>query len=193
MPSDTTSSAPPKYIFLDRDGVINRDSSDYIKRWEEFEFLPGSLTAIRNLTTAGYRIIIITNQSIIGRKWVTPEILQDIFDRMCTAIEAHGGRVHDIFFCPHTPDDGCDCRKPSSGLIEQAARVHHIDVSTTIMVGDSAKDILCARKAGCKTAVLVKTGNFNAAQALLKKEKSAPDVVVADLLEAAAWVLKGEV
>lgn len=192
MPSDTTSSAPPKYIFLDRDGVINRDSSDYIKRWEEFEFLPGSLTAIRNLTTAGYRIIIITNQSIIGRKRVKPEILQDIFDRMCTAIEAHGGRVHDIFFCPHTPDDGCDCRKPASGLIEQAARTHQIDVSTTIMVGDSAKDILCARKAGCKTAVLVKTGNFNAAQALLKKEKSAPDVVAADLLEAAAWVLQGE-
>jgi len=192
LPSDTTSSAPPKYIFLDRDGVINRDSSDYIKRWEEFEFLPGSLTAIRNLTTAGYRIIIITNQSIIGRKRVKPEILQDIFDRMCTAIEAHGGRVHDIFFCPHTPDDGCDCRKPASGLIEQAARTHQIDVSTTIMVGDSAKDILCARKAGCKTAVLVKTGNFNAAQALLKKEKSAPDVVAADLLEAAAWVLQGE-
>ena len=192
MPSKTAPNAPAKYIFLDRDGVINRDSSDYIKTWEEFEFLPGSLTALKKLTTAGFRIIVITNQSIIGRKWVTPETLQDIFKRMCTAIEAHGGRVHDIFFCPHTPDDGCACRKPETGLIAQAARAHHIDVATTIMVGDSAKDILCAHKAGCKAAVLVKTGNFNAAQARLKSVNLEPDVVAADLLDAATWVLDSE-
>lgn len=192
MPSNSASSAPAKYIFLDRDGVINRDSSEYVKSWEEFAFLPGSLTALEKLTTAGYRIIVITNQSIIGRKWVTPETLQDIFKRMCTAIEASGGRVYDIFYCPHTPDDGCDCRKPATGLIEQAARAHRIDIATTIMVGDSAKDILCARKAGCKAAVLVQTGDFKAAQALLKKEKSAPDVVAADLLDAVAWILNSE-
>jgi len=192
LPSNSASSAPAKYIFLDRDGVINRDSSEYVKSWEEFAFLPGSLTALEKLTAAGYRIIVITNQSIIGRKWVTPETLQDIFKRMCTAIEAAGGRVYDIFYCPHIPDDGCDCRKPATGLIEQAARAHRIDIATTIMVGDSAKDILCARKAGCKAAVLVQTGNFKAAQALLKNEKSAPDFVAADLLDAVAWILNSE-
>lgn len=192
MPSNTAPKAPAKYIFLDRDGVINRDSAEYIKTWEEFEFLPGSLTALKKLSEAGYRIVVITNQSIIGRKWVTPETLEDIFKRMCTAIEAHGGRIHAIFFCPHTPDDGCDCRKPATGLIEQAAETHQIDVSATIMVGDSAKDILCAHEAGCRAAVLVKTGNFDAAQALLKKENLAPDVVAADLLEAATWVLSSE-
>ena len=192
MPSNTVPNAPAKYIFLDRDGVINRDSAEYIKTWDEFEFLPGSLTALKKLTTAGYRIIVITNQSIIGRKWVTPETLQDIFNRMCTAIEAHGGRIHDIFFCPHTPDDGCDCRKPATGLIEQAARTHGIDVSATIMVGDSAKDIQCAHKAGCRAAVLVKTGNFDTAQKRLKQENLAPDFVAADLLEATTWVLTSE-
>lgn len=192
MPSNTLPNAPAKYIFLDRDGVINRDSADYIKTWEEFEFLPGSLTALQKLTTAGFRIIVITNQSIVGRRWVKPETLQDIFKRMCTAIEAHGGRVHDVFFCPHTPDDGCNCRKPATGLIEKAARTHRIDVSTTIMVGDSAKDIVCAHKAGCKAAVLVKTGNFETAQTLLKRENLVPDVVAADLLAAATWVLDTE-
>ena len=192
MPSNTAPNGPVKYIFLDRDGVINRDSTEYIKSWEEFEFLPGSLAALEKLTAAGYRVVVITNQSIIGRKWVAPETLQDIFSRMCTAVEAHGGRIHDIFFCPHTPDDGCDCRKPATGLIDQAVRTHHIDVSATVMVGDSAKDILCAHRAGCRAAVLVKTGNFEASQALLQKENLAPDVVAADLLEATAWVLTSE-
>jgi D-glycero-D-manno-heptose 1,7-bisphosphate phosphatase len=191
LPSNTAPYSPAKFIFLDRDGVINRDSATYVKSWDEFEFLPGSLAALKKLTAAGYRIIIITNQSIIGRKWVLPETLEDIFTRMRAEIEAAGGRIHDVFFCPHTPEDGCDCRKPETGLIEKAARTYHIDLAATTMVGDSAKDILCARKAGCKQAVLVKTGNYAAAQERLKKENITPDAVTEDLLEAVDWVLGG--
>ena len=170
MPSNTKPASPEKYIFLDRDGVINRDSDAYVKSWAEFEFLPGSLAALKKLTLAGYRIIVITNQSIIGRKWVSPETLEDIFTRMRAEVEKGGGRIHDIFFCPHKPDDGCDCRKPEIGLIEKAARAYGIDISATPMVGDSAKDVLCARKAGCKQAILVKTGNYPAARESLHKE-----------------------
>ncbi len=189
MPNRTEPGSPEKFIFLDRDGVINRDSDAYVKSWAEFEFLPGSLAALQKLTLAGYRIIIITNQSIIGRKWVSLEILADIFTRMQAEIEQNGGRIHDIFFCPHTPEDGCSCRKPATGLIEKAARAHGIDISATTMVGDSAKDILCARNAGCKQAVLVKTGNYPAAQESLQKENRSPDAVADDLLAAVDWVL----
>ena len=191
MPNKTEPGPPAKYIFLDRDGVINRDSDAYVKSWAEFEFLPGSLAALKKLTLAGYRIIVITNQSIIGRKWVSLETLEAIFTRMRAEIEKNGGRIHAIFFCPHKPDDGCGCRKPETGLIEKAARVYGIDISATTLVGDSAKDILCARKAGCKQAVLVKTGNYPAARESLQKENTAPDAVVANLLAAVDWILKG--
>jgi len=189
LPSKTEPCCSEKFIFLDRDGVINRDSDAYVKSWAEFEFLPGSLAALKKLTAAGYRIIVITNQSIVGRKWVPLETLETIFTRMRAEIEKSGGRIHDVFFCPHTPEEGCNCRKPATGLMETAARTYNIDLSATTMVGDSAKDILCARRAGCKHAVLVKTGNFTAAQARLQKENISPDAVAADLLEAVEWVL----
>jgi len=191
LPNKTDPGSPEKYIFLDRDGVINRDSAAYIKTWAEFEFLPGSLAALEKLTRAGYRIIVITNQSIIGRKWVSRDTLEDIFTRMRMEIETNGGRIHDIFFCPHTPEDGCGCRKPATGLIEKAARVHGIDIPATTMVGDSAKDILCARRAGCKAAVLVKTGNYTAARDILKQENATPDFVATDLHAAVDWLLEG--
>lgn len=191
MPNKTEPGPAKKYIFLDRDGVINRDSDAYVKSWAEFEFLPGSFAALKKLTLAGYRIIVITNQSIIGRKWVSLETLEDIFTRMRAEIEKNGGRIHDIFFCPHKPGDGCGCRKPETGLIEKAARAYDIDISATTMVGDSAKDVLCARKAGCKQAVLVKTGNYPAARESLRKENITPAAVAADLLEAVDWVLGG--
>ena len=190
MPSKTENFSPEKFIFLDRDGVINRDSSEYIKSWEEFEFLPGSLEALKRLTAEGYRIIVITNQSIIGRKWVPLETLEEIFTRMKAEIANNGGRIYDIFFCPHTPDEGCSCRKPEPGLITRAAQTHNIDISSTIMVGDSAKDIMCAKNSGCKYSILVKTGNYSAAQEILQNENLSPDTVVGDLGEAVDWILE---
>ena len=189
MPNKLETAVTPKYIFLDRDGVINRDSNTYVKNWAEFEFLPGSLVALKKLTVAGYRIIVLTNQSIIGRKWVSLKNLEDLFSRMRTAIEQNGGRIHDIFFCPHTPDDGCDCRKPKIGLVIQAAKKYDIDLSVTTMVGDSAKDILCTRRAGCGFAVLVKTGNYARAKDILQQENVIPDFVASDLKAAVDWLL----
>ena len=184
MPTTTFST-----VFLDRDGVINRDSSEYIKRWADFSFLPRSIDAIARLTRGGLRIIVITNQSIIGRGWVPPSGLEDIHRRMTAAIADQGGRIDAIYFCPHHPDDGCECRKPEPGLILRARQDHGLELSRAVMIGDSAKDIACARRAGCGAAVLVKTGNYAEAQKALDNAHISPDVTADDLWAAADWVL----
>jgi len=179
----------PIVVFLDRDGVINRDSPGYIKSWSEFEFLPGSLEALKKLTVNGFAVIVITNQSVIHRKMISLKALDHIHDMMKKAVLSSGGDIKDIFFCPHIPEDECDCRKPNTGLILKAEEKHRIDLKASIMVGDSAKDIECARNAGCGTVILVKTGNGALAEKQLKEKMIRPDVIVQDLLEAAHWVI----
>ncbi len=178
-----------KVAFLDRDGVINRDSADYIKHRSEFEFLPQSLEALKQLKQNGFTTIIITNQSVINRKMVSREGLDKIHTLMKTRVQASGGEITDIFFCPHTPEDRCDCRKPKPGLIYQAKKRYRIDLSTAVMVGDSAKDIECARNAGCRYALLVKTGNGIQAEKILKDKAIHPDHVARDLLNAVHWII----
>ena len=178
-----------KVVFLDRDGVINRDSPDYIRSWAEFEFLPGSLKALRMLSEAGYCLIVITNQSMIRRGMVPLSVLEDMHRRMKAAVIEAGGRIFDIFFCPHRPDENCDCRKPKPGMIEQACRRHGIVPAAGVMVGDNAKDILCGRNAGCAATVLVRTGNAARAEKELADRKVRPDAVVDDLLAAAHFIL----
>jgi D-glycero-D-manno-heptose 1,7-bisphosphate phosphatase len=178
-----------RVVFLDRDGVINRDSPDYIKSWSEFEFLPGSLEALKKLTVNGFAVIVITNQSAIHRKMISQKALEHIHEMMKKTVLLSGGEIKDIFFCPHVPEDGCDCRKPNPGLILEAEKKHRIDLKVSIMVGDSAKDIECARKAGCGTAILVQTGNGVMAEKRLNEKMILPDVIVRDLLEAAHWIV----
>ena len=178
-----------KVVFLDRDGVINRDSSNYIKKWEEFEFLSGSLDGIRDLTRAGFTVIVITNQSVINRKMVTTKDLEQIFSKMKEVIASQKGVIKDIFYCPHTPEERCLCRKPKPGLILEAAEKYHIDLTDAVMVGDSGKDIECARNAGCGLAILVRTGNIDAAQKELSEKAISPDYVARDLNEAAEYII----
>ncbi len=180
----------PCTIFLDRDGVVNVDSPDYIKTPDEFHFIDGSKEAIALLTSYGFDIILITNQSVINRKMVTPEGLDAIFNKMILGIRRAGGDIKDIFFCPHTPHDNCSCRKPLPGLIFQAREKYTIDIPSTWMVGDSAKDILCARNAGCHKAVLVQTGNGEKALKELQTLNQSPDHVVPDLMAAARLVME---
>jgi D-glycero-D-manno-heptose 1,7-bisphosphate phosphatase len=178
-----------KVVFLDRDGTINQDSADYIKGWREFVFLPRSIEALRDLTAAGFMIIVITNQSAIFRKLISPQELENIHSKMKTAVKSQGGKISDIFFCPHMPDDGCDCRKPEPGLIFQAQIKHDIDLSTAVMIGDSARDIECAHMAGCGRAILVKTGNSREALKILAEKDRHPDYVAQDLYDAAGWLI----
>ncbi len=176
-------------IFLDRDGVINHDSPDYIKSWEEFEFLPGALEAMAALTRAGYHLIVITNQSVIGRGMVPPEVLEDMFGRMRRAVTAAGGKIFDIFFCPHRPDENCDCRKPEPGLIFQAKTRYGIDLPAAVMIGDNIKDVLCGQNAGCGATVLVRTGSGALAEQELATRQVTPTLIVDDLAAAADTIL----
>ena len=179
-----------KVVFLDRDGTINRDSADYIKSRAEFEFLPGSLAAIKKLTQNGFTTIVITNQSAVPRKLIRAKELEEVHNMMIDAAAQIGAEITDIFYCPHLPENGCDCRKPEPGLVYQAREKYAIDLSTAVMVGDSARDIECARRAGCGKAVLVKSGLKEDVAEKLKSRRIRVDFVAKDLYEAAEWIIK---
>ncbi|VEN72808.1 D-glycero-beta-D-manno-heptose-1,7-bisphosphate 7-phosphatase [Candidatus Desulfarcum epimagneticum] len=180
-----------KVVFLDRDGVINQDSADYIKSREEFKWIPGSLEAIRILTAEGFSVILITNQSVIGRKMVTAPGLDAIHAMLVQKVESAGGKILDIFFCPHTDEDRCACRKPRPGLIHMAQKAHDIDLKSAVMVGDSVKDIECAQNAGCFQSILVRTGSGKESEKILKARKIEPDHVADDLYGAAGHIAFG--
>jgi len=146
-----------KLIILDRDGVINLDSDDYIKSPEEWIPIPGSIEAIADLSKAGYTVTVATNQSGIARHLFDEFDLAAMHQKMCALVEEQGGEIAGVFFCPHGPDDGCDCRKPGIGLLKQIESEFGTSVSGAPFVGDSARDLLAAKLAGCRP-VLVLSG-----------------------------------
>jgi D-glycero-D-manno-heptose 1,7-bisphosphate phosphatase len=184
-----------KTVFLDRDGVINRNlENDYVKSWDEFEFLPNTLRAIQHLTDAGHRLIVVTNQSCINKGIVASLTLDEIHQRMVLEIERAGGRIHAIYYCPHREDEGCSCRKPKPGLLIQAAHEHAIDLSRSYLVGDSMRDITAGQEVGCRT-FLVLTGNYSRVhekqtQNAKSRENFEPETIFADLYTAALWILE---
>lgn len=151
------STVVPKVVILDRDGVINQDSDQFIKSVDEWQAIPGSLDAIARLHRAGIQLGIATNQSGVGRGLFSIDTLWDIHRHMLQQIVEHGGFVQRIFFCLHTPDDDCDCRKPKPGLLLQAAEYFACGLDNMVFVGDKAADIDAARAAGVQP-VLVRTG-----------------------------------
>lgn len=148
-------------IFLDRDGVINVNRDDYVKSLAEFQFLPDSLDAFRRLATLNLPVIVVTNQSIIGRGVVTTEIVDDINHHMQRMVIDSGGRLDDIMVCPHRPDEGCDCRKPRPGLLFKAAAKWSLDLPHSFLVGDAESDIQAAHAVGCQP-IFVTSGRGNA-------------------------------
>lgn len=146
-----------KLIILDRDGVINEDSEGFIKSPEEWLPIPGSLEAIARLTRAGYRVVVASNQSGLARGLFDQDTLQRIHDRMQRAVADAGGRIEAIFFCPHGPDDACDCRKPKPGLFREIASRLQADLRGVPAVGDALRDIQAAQAVGARP-ILVRTG-----------------------------------
>jgi histidinol-phosphate phosphatase family protein len=138
-------------VFIDRDGVINYNRDDYVKSWEEFEFIPGSIEAIKKINRTARLLIVITNQSPIGRGIFDTETLDSIHMKMLHELSKAGARIDAIFYCPHSPNDNCDCRKPKPGLILRAAKEFNIDLSDSWMVGDSKSDMKAGEEAGCRT------------------------------------------
>lgn len=147
-----------RFVILDRDGVINKDSVDYIKTADEWEPIDGSLEAIALLTVNKIDVYIATNQAGIARGKLTLDALDNIHKKMLAEVESAGGRIVDIKFCPHHPDERCQCRKPKPGLLEALSTIHQLDLTKGCYVGDSLKDLLAAEAASC-VGVLVLTGN----------------------------------
>jgi D-glycero-D-manno-heptose 1,7-bisphosphate phosphatase len=141
---------PRGAVFLDRDGVINVDRSDYVKSWSEFKFLPHVFEALRLLRKNNLRVIVVTNQSALHRGLMSISTLQGIHEKMLRAIEKRGGRIEAIYFCPHRPDEKCKCRKPKPGLVLKAKKDLKIDLSRSYLVGDSKKDVELAQSLGVK-------------------------------------------
>lgn len=146
-----------KLVVLDRDGTINHDSDQYIKSPAEWKPIKGSLEAIARLTQAGWRVVVATNQSGIGRGLFDMAALNAIHDTMHRALHQAGGRIDAIFFCPHTDDAKCECRKPKPGMLLEIAKRLNVDLAGVPVVGDSLRDLQAAAAAGA-LPVLVLTG-----------------------------------
>ncbi|MDP3787225.1 MAG: HAD family hydrolase [Candidatus Omnitrophota bacterium] len=181
-----------KVIFLDRDGVINKDPASinkysYVTKWEEFRFLPGAKRAIKKLADAGYAIYVISNQAGIAKGYFTLKALKSITENMLREIEKSRGKITRVFYCPHRDEDNCGCRKPNVGLFEKALKGGDIDFKRTFFIGDKIMDVQAGRAIGCRT-ILVLCGK----ESLRNKKnwKLKPDHVKRDLLDAVDWILK---
>jgi histidinol-phosphate phosphatase family protein len=144
-------------IFLDRDGVINENRSDYVKSWHEFRFLPGAKEAIVRLTQAGHRILVCTNQAGIAHGIIPVETIEEIHRLMIAEIALAGGRIEQVYYCPHAKDANCFCRKPRPGMLLRARDEQGIDMNDAVFIGDALTDIQAGLEAGLHT-ILVLTG-----------------------------------
>ncbi|RLA33900.1 MAG: D-glycero-beta-D-manno-heptose-1,7-bisphosphate 7-phosphatase [Gammaproteobacteria bacterium] len=158
-----------RLVILDRDGVINHDSDEFVKSPSEWEPIDGSIEAIAELSNAGFTVAVATNQSGVGRKLIDMPTLEAIHKKMRQAVTDAGGDLGRIVFCPHHPDDNCDCRKPKPGLLNKLARQYGVPINGVPMVGDSERDIAAA-KAVSGRPILVLTGNGQNTAAVLAEK-----------------------
>jgi D-glycero-D-manno-heptose 1,7-bisphosphate phosphatase len=146
-----------KLIILDRDGVINFDSAQFIKSPAEWKPIPGSLEAIARLNQAGYRVVVATNQSGVGRGLFDMDTLNAIHEKMHKAVFATGGRLDAIFYCPHPADSACDCRKPKPGMFKRISETLNVNLKGVPAIGDSLRDLQACALMGCQP-IVVRTG-----------------------------------
>jgi D-glycero-D-manno-heptose 1,7-bisphosphate phosphatase len=170
-----------RLVLLDRDGVINEDSDNYIRSADEWIPIPGSIDAIARLSQAGFTVGVCTNQSGLGRGYFSEAELTAMHRKMCALVGTAGGIVNGIFFCPHLPDANCDCRKPRPGLIDQAAAAFNTSAKNAPFVGDSIKDLQAAVARDCQP-ILVKTGKGENSAAQLSQHASLSHTRVFDKL-----------
>ena len=182
-----------KAVFLDRDGTIIEDSG-YVSTPEQVHFIPGSIAAIKKLNAAGFKVIVITNQSGVARGFFGEDMLQTIDKTVHRQILNGGAHLDAIYYCPHHAEYGaypykqaCSCRKPGTGMIDKAAKDLDLDLARSFLIGDHSCDIAAGKKAGLKT-VFVTTGHGAKEQANLTEQ---PDQIAADLAAAVDWILKG--
>ncbi|MBS1176759.1 MAG: gmhB [Proteobacteria bacterium] len=154
----------PKLIILGRDGILNEFREDHIKAPEEWVAVPGALEAVSRLNHAGWHVVVATNQSGIGRGMIDMTAVNAVHAHMLRSLQALGGRMDAVFFCPHTPEDHCDCRKPLPGMALDIGRRYGVDLRLVPMVGDTLRDLQAAQAAGCEPH-LVRSGRAAALSA----------------------------
>lgn len=182
-------------IFLDRDGTVIQEV-DFLLKEEDVALLPGAAEAIRLCRTRGYLVIVVTNQSAVARGLITESDLAKINKRMEELLAAEGATVDALYYCPHHPDEGlgpyrrdCECRKPRPGMLLQAAAEHEIDLHSSVMVGDSLRDVEAGHRAGCEAALVLtgygeeQQGTAFAQDDLIRR----PDYIASDILQAVIW------
>jgi D-glycero-D-manno-heptose 1,7-bisphosphate phosphatase len=180
-------------IFFDRDGVIIDNVPDYVRSWADVKFIPGALSALAVLAGSPYKIVMVTNQAVVGRKFLSLEQAWEINDRIVAEIERAGGRVDGVYICPHAPDENCACRKPRPGMILQAATELDIDLGQSFLIGDALSDLEAGVRAGVAQNLLVRTGR-GAAQALLPEASAWAPLRVYDRMETAVEaILSGHI
>ena len=172
-------------VFLDRDGTLNEDPG-YLSDPEQLVLLPGVPEALVALKRADFRIVVVSNQSGVGRGLISPEALDAIHGRLDEVLAEAGASIDRYELCIHHPDDGCECRKPKPKLILDAARALGVDVARSYMIGDKSSDVNAGRRAGCRASILVRTGAGRDAE---KDGESKPEFVADGLMPAVQWIL----
>jgi D-glycero-D-manno-heptose 1,7-bisphosphate phosphatase len=182
-------SAPRPGVFLDRDGTIAEEVG-YLNHLSRFRLLPCAADSIWRLNEAGYPVIVVTNQSGVGRGYFPESLVHEVHQLMLQQLAAAGARLDGIYYCPHTANHPCECRKPKTGMLTQAAQEHAIDLARSFVVGDRYSDIELARRAGARS-IFVRTG-YGEGEYLWNASKWTvqPDFVATDLGDAVSWILK---
>jgi D-glycero-D-manno-heptose 1,7-bisphosphate phosphatase len=182
---------PKRAVFLDRDGTINENRTDHVKSLAEFVLLPGALEAIRRLAETDLAIILVSNQSVINRGLTSAQTVQSINDYLRDTVHAYGGRLDDIYICPHRPDENCRCRKPRPGLLYQARDEHNLDLAASYLVGDAITDVELAQSVGCRP-ILVLTGRGASHLSHLTAEQRRITHIAENLERAVEWIIREE-
>jgi histidinol-phosphate phosphatase family protein len=175
-------------VFLDRDGVVIEEV-DYLSRPEQLKLIPGAARAVARLRRAGFKVVLVTNQSGVARGYLTLKTLREVHRLLGRRLAERGAKLDGLYFCPHLParagGKGCACRKPRLGMIEKARRRWRLDLSRSYLVGDTTTDILTAQRAGC-AAVLVRTGKAGRDKVYAAR----PDKTFKDVAAAAEWIIR---
>jgi D-glycero-D-manno-heptose 1,7-bisphosphate phosphatase len=171
-------------IFLDRDGVIIENRSDYVRRWSHVSILPQAIDALSGFHHAGFKIIIVTNQSAVGRGLMSLDDAQMINERLVQTTKDDGGWIDKVFMCPHKPEDNCPCRKPLPGLLFTAARELSLDLQSSWMIGDAWTDLLAGQSASLHGTIMVRTGRGAAQLLHSRPDKIKPFIICNDIFEA---------
>lgn len=179
-------------IFLDRDGVIVENKPDYIRSWSDIRLIPEAIRALALLARSSYKLVIVTNQSAVGRGLISAETVIHINEQLVNLINGSGGRVDAIYLCPHKPDDACACRKPKPGLLLQAADELSLDLSRSWMIGDAWSDVHAGLQAGVQQTILLRTGRGEQQLRLPPPEAHVSPLIFDNLLSAVECILRAD-